>query len=70
MSLWKRAAPDKIESLREINSSEVRLRVRLGFVKLIRNGLRKEQNLIQSRPFIAETSQAERENEIRLQKEV
>ena len=38
--------PDRVESFKEINSREDRPRSRLGFVKPIRNGLRKEQNLI------------------------
>ena len=47
MSLWERAGvPDKVKSFREINSSEDRPRDRPGFAKPIRNGLRKEQNLI------------------------
>ena len=47
--------PDRVKSFREINSRENRPRARTGFVKLIRNGLRKEQNLIKCRPFRAET---------------
>ena len=65
----KGGMPNKIESFREINSRENRLRARPGFVKLIRNGLRKEQNLIKSRPSRAETGLAGKENGIRLQKE-
>ena len=42
----KGGKPDKVESFREINSSEDRPRARPGFVKPIRNGPRKEQNLI------------------------
>ena len=40
-----------------------------GFVKPIRNGLRKINNLIQSRPSRAETGMARRFNGIRFQKE-
>ena len=39
-----------------------------GFVKPIRNGLRKEQNLIEYRPTRAETGLAGRVNVIRLRK--
>ena len=42
----KGGKPEKVESFREINSSEDRPRARPGFVKPIRNGPRKEQNLI------------------------
>ena len=42
----KGGMPDTVESFREINSSDDRPRPRLGFVKPIQNGLRKEQNLI------------------------
>ena len=38
--------PDRVESFRELNTRENRLRARPGFVKPIRNGLRKVQNLI------------------------
>ena len=65
----KGGMPDRVESFREINSSEDRPRARPGFVKPIRNGLSMQQNLILSRPFRAETGLARRENEIRLQKE-
>ena len=47
--------PDRVKSFREINSRENRLRVRPGFVKPIRNGLRKVLNLIKCRPSRAET---------------
>ena len=60
---------DRVESLRGINSRQDRLRARPGFVKPSRNGLRKEQNLIESKPVMAGTSLAGRENGIRLQKE-
>ena len=38
--------PDSVESFREIDSRENRPRARPGFVKPIRNGLTKIQNLI------------------------
>ena len=65
----KSGMPDRVESFRESNSSEDRPRARPGFVKPIRNGLRKVQNLIESRPSRAETGLAGRENETRLHKE-
>ena len=61
--------PDRVKSFREIDSRENRPRDRPGFVKPIRNGLRKEQNLIECRPTRAETGLAGRENEITFQKE-
>ena len=60
--------PNKVKSFREINSGEDRPRARLGFVKPIRNGLRKEQNVIESRPSRPKTDLAGRENGTRLQK--
>ena len=42
----KGRVPDRVESFREINSSENHPRARPRFVKPIQNGLRKEQNLI------------------------
>ena len=42
----KSRMPDRVESFREIDSRQDRPRARPGFVKPIRNGLRKEQNLI------------------------
>ena len=71
MSLWKRGGgmPDRIKNFSEINSRQDNLRARHGFVKPIRNGLRKEQNLIECRPSRAETGLAGRENGIRFQKE-
>ena len=61
---------DRVKSFRDIDSRENRLRARSGFVKPIRNGLRKKQNLISSRPSRAETGlAAEKENGIRFQKE-
>ena len=61
--------PDRVKSFREINSGENRPRARPGFVKLIRNGLRKVQNLIECRPSRAKTGLTRRENGIRFQKE-
>ena len=46
----KDGVPDRVNSFREVNNSEDRPRAWLGFIKLIRNGLKKEQNLIYSRP--------------------
>ena len=60
---------DRVKSFREIDSRQDRPRARPGFVKPIRNGLRKEQNLIKCRPSRAETGLTGRENGIRLQKE-
>ena len=47
--------PDRVETLREIDHSKNCIRARLGFAKPIRNGLRKINNLIESRPSKAET---------------
>ena len=60
---------DRAESFRGIDRSKNRPRTRLEFVKPIRNGLRKEHNLIECRPSSAETGLAGRENGIRFQKE-
>ena len=60
--------PDRVESFGEIDSRQDRPRARPGFVKPIRNGLRKVQNLIKCRPSRAETDLAGRENGIRFQK--
>ena len=65
----KSGVPDRLKSFREIDSRQDRLRARPGFVKPIRNGLRKVQNLIKCRPSRAETGLAGRENGIRFQKE-
>ena len=46
----KGGMPDRVKSFREINSRRDRLRIWPGFVKAIRDGLRKEQNLIKCRP--------------------
>ena len=61
--------PDKVESFGEVERTKNRPRTRLGFVKPIQNGLRKEQNLIERRPSRAETGLAGRENRVRFQKE-
>ena len=47
--------PDRVKSFREIDSRQNRPRARPGFVKPIRNGLRKVQNLIKCRPSRVET---------------
>ena len=49
----KGGMPDRVESVREIDSGQNRPRARPGFVKPIRNGLSKKQNLIKCRstPF-------------------
>ena len=65
----KGGMPDRVKSLREFDSKQDRPRTRPGFVKPIRNGLRKLQNLIKCRPTRAETGLAVRENGIRFQKE-
>ena len=65
----KEGVPDRVKSFREINSGEDCPRARHGFVKLIRNRLRKMKNLILSRPFKAETGLTWRKNGIRFQKE-
>ena len=58
----KSGMPDKVESFREINGSKDCLRARLGFVKPIRNELRKVKNLIKNRPSRTETGLAGKEN--------
>ena len=47
--------PDRVKSFGEIDSRQDRPRARPGFVKPIRNGPRKVQNLIECRPSRAET---------------
>ena len=42
----KGGVPDRVKSFREINSREDRPRAWPGFVKLIQDGLSKEQSLI------------------------
>ena len=51
----KGGMPDRVENFREVDSGEDRPRARSGFVKSIRNELRKIQNLIKCRPSRAET---------------
>ena len=65
----KSRMPDRVKSFREIDNKQDRPRARTGFVKPIRNGLRKVQNLIECRPTRAETGLAGRKNGIRFQKE-
>ena len=57
----KGGMPDSVESFREIDSRQHRQRARPGFVKPIRNGLRKVQNLIKCIQSRAETGLAGRE---------
>ena len=65
----KSRMPDRVKSFREIDSRQDRPRARPGFVKPIRNRLRKVQNLIKCRPSRAETSLAGGKDGIRFQKE-
>ena len=65
----KGGMPDRVESFQEVDLSKNRPKDGPGFVKPIRNGRRKEQKLIESKPSRAKTGLAERENEIGLQKE-
>ena len=65
----KGGMPDRVKSFGEINSRENRSRARPEFVKPIRNGLRKVQNLIYSELSWAETGLAGKEIGIRFQKE-
>ena len=65
----KSGIPDTVKSFGEIDSSKDRPRARPGFVKPIRNGLRKVHNLIKCRPSRAETGLAGRENGVGPQKE-
>ena len=58
----KGRAPDRVESFGEINCRKDRPRAQSGFVQPICSGLRKEQNLIKSRPLKAEIGLAGREN--------
>ena len=53
--------PDRVKSFGEIDSRQDCPRARPGFVKPIRNGLRKVQNLIKCRPSRAEIGLAESE---------
>ena len=65
----KGGMPDRVKSFGEIDSRQDRPRARPGFVKPMRNGLRKEQNLIKCRPSRAETGLAGRKNGIKFQNE-
>ena len=65
----KSGMSDRVKSFREIDSRQDRPRARHGFVKPVRNGLRKVQNLMDCRPSRAETGLAGTENGIRFQKE-
>ena len=74
--LEKRGIADRVESVREVDCRKNRPRARPGFVKSIRNRLRKIKNLIKvdrsgRKPALreAETGLARRENGLRLQKE-
>ena len=69
MFVEKGGMPDRVKSFRIIDSRQDCPRATPGFVKPIRNGLRKEQNLIKFRTSRAETGLAGRENETRFQKE-
>ena len=64
----KGGMPDRVKSFRKIDSRQDHPRARPGFVKPIRNGLRKKQNLIKCKPSRAETDLAGKENGIRFQK--
>ena len=65
----KSGMPDRVKSFRIIDSRQNRSRARPGFVKPIRNGLRKVKNLIECRPTRVATGLTGRENGIRFQKE-
>ena len=65
MSLWQRAGCQTESKALEKSIVERIVREPGLGVKPIRNGLRKEQNLIECRPTRAETSLAGRENGIR-----
>ena len=60
----KGGMPDRVKSFQKNNSKEDRPKARPGFVKPIRNGLKKKHNLIKCRPFWEETGLAGRENGI------
>ena len=64
----KGGVSDRVKSFREVYCSEDCPRARPGFVKFIRNKLRKEQNLIHSRQSGSKTGLVGIENGIRLQK--
>ena len=61
----KGGMPDRVKSFGEIDSRQDHPRARPGFVKPIRNSLRKVQNLIKCRPSMAESSLTGRGNGIR-----
>ena len=65
----KDGMPDRGESFRKVDRSKDRPRARLGFVKPIRNGLKKIKNLIESRLYRAKTGLAGSKNEVRSKKE-
>ena len=65
ISVLKRAGCQTVKSFREIDSSKDRPRVRLGFVKPFRNGLRKIKNLIKNILTTTETDLEGRENGVR-----
>ena len=58
----KGEVPDRVETFGKVYSSKNRPRARLRFVKPIRNGLTKIENLIKSGRSRAEASPARREN--------
>ena len=65
----KGGMPDRIQSLGEVDSSKKRPKAHFGFVKPIRNGMRKIKNLIECRSPRAETGLVGGENDVRFQKE-
>ena len=65
----KSGVPDTVKNFGEVNSSKNCARARLGFVKPIRNGLRKIKKLIKSRPYRDEAGMVGRKNRARFQKE-
>ena len=65
----QREIPDRVKSFGKINSRQDRPKASPGFVKSIRNSLRKIKNLIYSRLYRVETDLAGRENGMRLQKQ-
>lgn len=60
--------PDRVESFRKVDRSKNCPRAWFGFVEPIPNGLRKKENLIDSRSARAETGLAGRKNGVGLQK--
>ena len=59
----------RVKRFRKVDSGKSRSRARIGYLKPIRNGLRKKQNWIENRPSRAETCMAGREIGVRFQKE-